>query len=195
MKQTLIVAILSFSMGLSVFAQTKKYEVELSGKKIGELTVSKAVKGTATTYKLESSSEVKVLFTTKKNYVLMNVIYKDGKLISSNCKNEINGEVDNYANITWDGSKYDVTNEKGKLTYSTPVTFSVISLYFQEPKGMTELFTERVGEKYPLKYLGDGRYEYKIPNGDKNVYVYKDGELVETERKTIVGTVYVKLVK
>ena len=60
---------------------------------------------------------------------------------------------------------------------------------------MTNLFTERIGASYPLKSLGEGRYEYKIPNGDKNVYVYKNGELVETERKTIIGTVYVKLVQ
>ena len=62
-------------------------------------------------------------------------------------------------------------------------------------KGISKLFTERIGEAYTLTDLGSGRYEYKIPNGDKNVYVYKNGELVETERKTIIGTVYVKLVK
>ena len=103
--------------------------------------------------------------------------------------------MDNYASINWDGSKYNITNEKKKFTHPTEVKYSVISLYFSEPKGMKQLFTERIGEVYPLTDLGSGRYEYKIPNGDKNVYVYKNGELVETERKTIIGTVYVKLVK
>ena len=184
---------LVFSVGV-LNAQTRKYEVVLSGDKIGDLTVTRTVKGAFTTYKLESKSEAKVLFTTKKNYVLMDVTYKDGKLLSSYCKNEVNDEVDNYASINWDGSKYTVTNEKGKTTYPTAVTYSVISLYYDEPKGITNLFTERIGAAYPLKDLGSGRYEYKIPNGDKNVYVYKNGELVETERKTIIGTVYVKLV-
>lgn len=180
---------------LQANAQTRKYEVVLSGNKIGELTATKTVKGAFTTYKLESKSEAKVLFSTKKNYVLMDVTYKDGILVSSYCKNEINDEVDNYASINWDGSKYNITNEKKKFTHPTEVKYSVISLYFSEPKGMKQLFTERIGEVYPLTDLGSGRYEYKIPNGDKNVYVYKNGELVETERKTIIGTVYVKLVK
>ncbi|MCG9910767.1 MAG: hypothetical protein MH137_05635 [Flavobacteriales bacterium] len=180
---------------LQANAQTRKYEVVLSGNKIGELTATKTVKGAFTTYKLESKSEAKVLFSTKKNYVLMDVTYKDGILVSSYCKNEINDEVDNYASINWDGSKYNITNEKKKFTHPTQVKYSVISLYFSEPKGMTQLFTERIGEVYPLTDLGSGKYEYKIPNGDKNVYVYKNGELVETERKTIIGTVYVKLVK
>jgi hypothetical protein len=176
-------------------AQTREYDVILSGNKIGELTVTRTIKGAFTTYKLESKSEAKVLFSTKKNYVLMDVTYKDGMLVSSYCKNEINDEVDNYASINWDGSKYNITNEKRKFTHPTAVNFSVISLYFSEPKGLKQLFTERIGEVYPLTDLGSGRYEYKIPNGDKNVYIYKNGELVETERKTIIGTVYVKLVK
>lgn len=195
MKKSLSILLVLFLSVLVLQAQTRKYEVILSGDKIGELTVTRTIKGNFTTYKLESKSEAKVLFTTKKNYVLMDVIYKDGKLLSANCKNEINDEVDNYANIFWDGAKYTITNEKKKFTYATPVTFSIISLYFSEPKGMTSLFTERIGESYPLTALGDGRYEFKIPDGDKNVYIYKNGELVETERKTIIGTVYVKLVK
>lgn len=195
MKKSLSFVLFSALSISMLMAQTRKYEVVLSGDKIGELTATRTVKGAFTTYKLESKSEAKVLFTTKKNYVLMDVTYKDGKLISSYCKNEVNDEVDNYASISWDGSKYNITNEKGKLTYTTPVTFSVISLYFNEPKGITNLFTERIGAAYPLKDLGSGRYEYKIPNGDKNVYVYQNGELTETERKTLIGTVYVKLVK
>lgn len=195
MKKSLSFVLFSALSISMLMAQTRKYEVVLSGDKIGELTATRTVKGAFTTYKLESKSEAKVLFTTKKNYVLMDVTYKDGKLISSYCKNEVNDEVDNYASISWDGSKYNITNEKGKLTYTTPVTFSVISLYFNEPKGITNLFTERIGAAYPLKDLGSGRYEYKIPNGDKNIYVYQNGELTETERKTLIGTVYVKLVK
>lgn len=194
MKKSLLMLVFCVLFAGLLNAQTRRYEVVLSGDKIGELTVTRTVKGAFTTYKLESRSEAKVLFTTKKNYVLMDVTYKDGKLVSSYCKNEINDEVDNYASISWDGSKYNITNEKKKLTYAAPVTFSVISLYFKEPKGINTLFTERIGEAYPLTDLGSGRYEYKIPNGDKNVYVYKNGELVETERKTIIGTVYVKLV-
>jgi len=195
MKRILSASLLFMLAAGSLMAQTRNYDIILSGDKIGNITVTRKINGALTTYKLESKSEAKVLFTTKKNFVSMDVTYKDGKLLSSYCKNEIDDEVDNYASIAWDGSKYNVTNEKQKLTYGTPVTYSVISLYFSEPKGMDNLFTERIGASYPLKSLGDGRYEYKIPNGDKNIYVYKNGELVETERKTIIGTVYVKLVK
>jgi len=197
MKKSLLMLVFAVLITGLLNAQTRRYDVVLSGDKIGDLTVTRTVKGAFTTYKLESRSEAKVpLIGTKKNYVLMDVTYKDGKLVSSYCKNEINDEVDNYASISWDAAagKYNITNEKKKLTYAAPVTFSVISLYFKEPKGLNTLFTERIGEAYALKDLGDGRYEYKIPNGDKNVYVYKNGELVETERKTIIGTVYVKFV-
>lgn len=193
MKKTALLFVSLVMGAASLMAQTRKYDIILSGDKIGTLTATKTVKGAFTTYKLESSSEAKVLFSTRKNYVLMDVTYKDGILVSSYCKNEIDGEVDNYASINWDGTKYNITNEKKKLTYPTAVKYSVISLYFGEPKGITNLFTERIGEAYPLKDLGSGKYEYKIPNGDKNVYIYRNGELVETERKTIIGTVYVKL--
>eukprot|EP01034_Spumella_vulgaris_P002539 gene2539-3302_t len=160
MKKSLSLLLLLAAFTGILNAQTRKYNVILSDDKIGELTVTRTIKGAFTTYKLESKSEAKVLFTTKKNYVLMDVTYKDGKLISSYCKNEINDEVDNYASISWDAatSKYNITNEKGKLTYASPVTFSVISLYFGEPKGISKLFTERIGEAYPLTDLGSGRY-------------------------------------
>ncbi len=194
MKKTFALITMAAVLAGSAFAQTRNYDIILSGDKIGSLTVTKTIKGAFTTYKLESRSEAKVLFSTKTNYVLMDVTYKEGKLINSYCKNEVDGKVDNYASINWDGAKYDITNEKGKLTHTTPVTYSVISLYFQEPKGMANLFTERIGAVYPLKDLGSGKYEYNIPKGDKIIYMYKNGELVETERKTIIGTVYVKYV-
>lgn len=180
--------------GSLVFAQTRNYDIIFSGDKVGNLTVTKKIAGNLTTYKLESRSELKVLFSTKKNYVSMDVTYKDGKLISSYCKNDVDDKTDNYASISWDGTKYNITNEKGKLTFNAPVTYSVISLYFAEPKGMKMLFTERIGEAYALTDLGSGRYEFKIPNGDKNIYTYENGQMTGTERKTVIGTVYVKFV-
>lgn len=112
--------LIMFSVALS--AQKRVYDIELFGKKIGATTVEKIDKGKGEIqYKLNSNSQVDILFTHKTSSMNFDIVYKDGKLLSSYCKNLKDG-VTEVVTIAWNGTKYVI--KKGEevfvnLTYSS----------------------------------------------------------------------------
>jgi hypothetical protein len=188
-----IFTILALVLAISSFAQKQNYTIHLFGKEVGKMTIERKI-GTdgLIFYKMESHSEAKVMFTTKINDVTVDCTYKNGKLFSSYAKNTVNGEVDNYASVSLSGSQYNIQNERRKYTSPEAITFSVVSLYYAEPSNMTKIFSERAGEWLDMVRTSDGGYEFKMPNGDKNIYKYKNGKVSEVELRRTFGTVYMR---
>ena len=91
-------------LSLVVVAQKKTYDVELFGKKIGSTVVERIDKGGGVVqYKLSSNSEVNILFTHKTSIMVFDITYKDGKLLSSYCKN-VKDDVTEIVTLTWEGN-------------------------------------------------------------------------------------------
>lgn len=189
----IIFSLLILALSTSAFAQKMNFNIFLFGKEVGKMTIERKIgTGGLIFYKLESHSEAKVMFTTKINDVTVDCTYKDGKLFSSYAKNTVNGEVDNYASVSMSGTQYSIQNERRKYTSSDPITYSVVSLYYAEPVNMTKIFSERAGEWLDMIRTSDGGYEFKMPNGDKNIYKYKNGKVTEVELRRTFGTVYMR---
>jgi hypothetical protein len=192
LKQFILSGIFFISLG-SIVAQNQSFDIFLFGKKIGTMTIEKtnSMNGVST-YKLRSKSEATVLFTKKKNELEFDVVYKDGFLFSSYSKNTVNDEVENYASASWDGAKYVCQNEQKKFTVGEKALYSVVMLYFKEPVGVTRIFSERIGDFADLKNVSPGVYEFKMPNGDKNIYHFENGKIKEVEMKKSIGTAYMR---
>jgi hypothetical protein len=75
--------LLSFSLGLNVFAQNFKYEVILLNKKIGDLNVSKTNSNGTERYLLNSESMAKVLFMKQSSKINFDVLFNSGSLVKS----------------------------------------------------------------------------------------------------------------
>lgn len=192
LKQFILTGIFFILLG-SIVAQNQSFDIFLFGKPIGTMTIEKsnAMNGVST-YKLRSKSEATVLFTKKKNELEFDVTYKDGFLFSSYSKNTVNDEVENYASASWDGAKYVCQNEQKKFTVGEKAPYSVVMLYFKEPVGVTKIFSERIGDFAELKNVSPGVYEFKMPNGDKNIYHFENGKIKEVEMKKSIGTAYMR---
>ena len=123
----------------------------------------------------------------------MDVIYKNGQMISSYVKN-VKDDVTEVASVLWDGAKYVIKRGEETLVMKQVVDFSNILLYYVEPKGRLSIFSERLGRSWGFTSLGNGVYECKLDNGVNNVYRYKNGLLVELEMSK-GASVFMKLVK
>lgn len=175
-------------------AQKHTYEVELFGKKIGETHIERIDKGNGEVqYKLNSSSEVNVLFTHKTSLMVFDITYKDGKLISSYCKNVKDG-VTEIVTIAWNGTKYMIKKGEEALQLAQPLDFSAIHLYWTEPKGKPRIFSERLGEFCDFIKTAEGVYQCKMANGVTNIYRYRNGVLYELEMSK-GASVFMKLVR
>jgi hypothetical protein len=184
--------LLFFSLLLS--AQKHIYDVELFGKKIGTTVVERIDKGNGEVeFKLNSSSEVNILFTRKTANMNLDVVYKNGKLFSSYVKN-VKDEVTEIVTMLWDGTKYIIKKGQEALQLNANIDFSSVHLYFTEPKGRSQIFSERLGQFCSFTNLSAGVYKCKLDNGVENIYRYRNGVLYELEM-TKGASVFLKLVQ
>ena len=190
----LIALALFITISLALSAQKHVYDVELFGKKIGTTIVERIDKGNGEVeYKLNSNSEVNILFTKKTSSVITDVTYKNGQMISSYVKN-VKDDVTEIVTIIWDGAKYIIKKGQETLQMKKTVDFSNMMLYFIEPKGRLTIFSERLARFWDFTPKGDGVYECKLDTGVDNIYRYKNGLLVEIEMSK-GASVFMRLVK
>ncbi|MCX7743309.1 MAG: hypothetical protein N2167_01965 [Flavobacteriales bacterium] len=176
-------------------AQTYTYETRALGIHAGDMQITRKVIGNLEYYSITSKNSV--------NYVLgkidvdhkTSVTYKDGVLQESFLRTDKNGEVDQFCSVSYDGNTYKIQTEKEKLSYSKPITASVVTLYFKEPLGLTEIFSEVFGKMVPLSEIKPHTYSIKLPDGKKNTYKYEKGIVVEVEVPSPVGTAHIRLKK
>jgi hypothetical protein len=179
---------------LSISAQKHFYDVELLGKKIGNTVIERIDKGKGEVqYKLNSNSEVNILFTHKTSSMVFDVTYKDGVLFSSYCKNVKDG-ITEVVTMVWEGTRYVIKKGEEVLQVNQPLDFSAIQLYFLEPTEKRRIFSERLAEFCNFTKTAAGEYECKLSTGVNNIYRYKNGALYELEMSK-GASVFMRLVK
>ena len=72
------------------------------------------------------------------------------------------------------------------------IKYSVIDLYFKEPKEITSVFSNTHAELLELTAKAEGVYELKLPDGKKNKFTYSNGKLVRVEAAISVGQIVFK---
>ena len=169
-------------------------DIYLFGGKIGQSVVQRTVKNDSVTeYKLNSSSEAHVFFTTRKITLLYEEVYKYGHLLSSYCRHTRNDELQ-ITTIARRGNGYVVNANNGISLINELVDCATVKLFFDEPCSMNKVLSERLGEYRTFKKTGEGVYEAEMKEGLTYTYRYKQGKLVELEmRKGIIGSVYLRL--
>lgn len=174
-------------------AQTYRFDIFLFGDKVGAMTVTRKDYGNGTVYyDLKSHSEAKVMFIKKVLDVEMNSTYEKGKMIRCYSRYVVNEKTESFVSASWDGSKYNVETEKGASIHPTQVVYSVLHLFYNEPRAQQSLWSERIGTQLPIKHKGEGIYEFKNPGAATNVYKYENGKVKEVEMQGTFGTSYMR---
>lgn len=193
MKATaLFVSLLFIAMGVS--AQTISFDVYMFGDKIGTMNISRAVQADGTEhYVMQTKSRAKVLWIDRSNETRYDVVYKEGKLLSSNVKEVEDGKVKRWVNVKWDGTKYNVEGYKGKRSFTQVPTMSVVTMFFKEPTAVASIYYEAEGEFDALKNPEEHTWQFKGSDGQLNIYKYKNGKISEVEFHVSIATI--KLVR
>ena len=170
--------------------ETVLFDIMLFGNKVGYLTITREPQPDGTElYVLDTKSKAKILWITRENSAHYEVVYKDGKLVSSGFKEIENGEVKRWNNITWDGKTYTSNGYKGKKTFTEVPTYSIVSVYFRDMKNINRIFYEIEGDFNDLRNPEPGTYEFKSSDGNRNVYHYVNGKIHHMEFHVSFATV------
>lgn len=162
------------------FTQNLTYTVYVSGSKRGTLH-AQLIKSTDKSFKIRLETNIHFPFTNVLSLIQVN--YSASGLESASSFKKINNHVNEQINLQKTNGGYIITNDSGqKNRILTQIPFSVGRLYHHEPRGMKELFSERLGAFVPIKNLREGEYELVQPDGKKNVFVYRFG--ICTEMRT-----------
>ncbi len=178
----LIVILLLTSIFTNAQEQTQilKYEIIMGSSPIGEITAVRTEKDGRVYCKNSSIAAMRIITMQKLTYDF-ETTYKDGIIESASTLNQLNNNTRTYSNMKWVGDKYEVDVDGKKYDITEPVDYSAVSLYWEEPIGLTQVFSERFGKYLPLKQIKPHFYELTLPDGKITHYTYEDGICTKVE--------------
>ncbi len=190
----LLIGIALFLIPYILKAQSLKYGVYRGDSRIGTTLVNLQKKDNQIEITTTSNSAFTVLFMDNELYTENLSIYSEGFLLSSIDHQELNGEVRSHTEISWKQDQYRALLEgKEKNLDFKAIQWAFNLLYHHEPKDVKEVFSERLAVMCPLEDLGNHSYLLTLPDGRENFYRYEDGICVESEIRTWLATIKIKL--
>ena len=61
------------------------------------------------------------------------------------------------------------------------ITQNLITLYFDKPNHIEEIFCDNIGEMVPVRAVGDGVFKVEFAKSKYNIFHYKNGKCTKIE--------------
>ncbi len=169
------------SFNLNSQSSTLKYNILHKGKAMGSLETTRVIINDSVTYNSYVDIEYHLLATIRIQHKNSTVYFND-VLWHAKVLSEVGKKGKNISEVkkTKDGYIYTKNSDKPK-SINQSISFSVERLFFEEPVGLSKVFSEEKGEFHKLETSGKHQYTKTAPNGHKSVYFYQNGTLVKTE--------------
>jgi len=177
MKLFLRVAIILLPLSTLLLAQNTqlKYKIIQGSDTIGWMQLDKTVLDNKLDMSLISEIKTQAIFDIKV-YSKELSMYENGKLLYSSQFRKTNGNIKVDKQTRFVTNKYIIAeNGKTKDLAIASITTNLLSLYFNEPVGITTVFCDNHECFVNLTKTADGGYKVKFPNGDNNCYYYSAG--------------------
>ncbi len=163
-----------------VFTQTFTYAISSGKNHIGTLQAIKTVTNDRTQISVNSKVKVKLFISIDFEYKL-NATYKNGQLLFGSVTTYVNGKVHSTSTTEKSNDYYTIEKDGHQSTFFDKITYSGALLYFEEPKGISTLFSEFDTINKPIRLIATGEYQLTNPkNGRLSEYLYKNGILIST---------------
>jgi hypothetical protein len=176
-------------------AQTLSYDVKALGMKVGSMKITRTLSGSNILYQIESTNHVSYLFGEIDVKHSSSASFLNGVLQKSNSKTDKNGKLESSCETVLSGSVYKIKTHQTIAVYSSPIRYSIFSMYYNEPKGLKEIFSEEYGKMVPISEVKPHRFMVSFPDGKKYHYDFENGVISDVEVPSAVGTVHMRLKK
>lgn len=185
MRHILIKVLISGGLTLPAIAasaQTVRYTIFVSDEAVGQLTATEsAYLGGGTVFNLDSRMTIRLLgsFVIESHQASF---FRRAVLQEAEAEVRRDGRLREQCLTKRTGSGYRVTlRGENPLTLAGELTWTVGQLYLHEPKGVRQVYSERLGQLCPVLALGGSLYEVELPNGSRTRYTYERGVCLRME--------------
>ncbi len=170
-----------FLLPIIPVAQNSKlnYNVIFMGNNIGWLRLEKNESGNKSDLLLISEIKAKIIFPITL-YSKETSSYDNGKLIYSSQFRKTNGKTKFNKEFRLTKNEYEIieNNNKTKIPHNN-IKANLLSLYFQEPRNIKEVFCENGRDFSTITKTNNGAYKVNLPNGNCNSFFYDEGKCVK----------------
>jgi hypothetical protein len=193
LRSLIIILTFILAISLQLSAQELSYDIIWKGDSIGFLTATKKPVKNVTRYQIDSQASIRFIAKVDLDYYFEN-IFSNGVLVKGISKHSMNNKLKSSSSIKWDGNRYFATVDDQEVNLDKKaVKTSMTSMYYQEPVGLKEIFSERYAVYCSIEPVGPNKYELTLPNGKKNYYTYEGGICTLVEVNHPMATFYFKL--
>ncbi|RLD27041.1 MAG: hypothetical protein DRI75_10450 [Bacteroidetes bacterium] len=160
---------------------------------IGFIDIEKTSIDETTTYIINSEVKAKVIF----NFNVIGIekyIYKSDTLIYSSLYRKLNNKVKlNQSLSLVDGKYFLKEKNKNEVLDFNIINSNLVTLFFFEPVGIQEIFSDKYKKMVNITPFGKGKYKVVLPNKSTSIYHYENGKCTTID---VVGSFYkVKLIQ
>ena len=153
------------------------YNVVKNDKVIGTITIVKTQYNNGVTYKLESKITAK--YVLEFNIVgKEKSIFRNGELVYSHVYRKVNKKIKTDHEIMYVNDIYKSGEEDLDIK---AIQGNLIKLYFVEPIGVQEVFSDNMKKMVDITALGGGKYKIEFSKNKFNILHYQNGRCVKIE--------------
>ena len=190
LRSLLLAVMLLFSA--KGFSQKLKYSIRLNDEVVGNMTAERTNKAKST-ITINSFIAIEKFIKIELKY-FMESVYEKGKLLTSRTIQKFNGQEQANSSTIFDKDGYKVTTRQGTSRVNLKsIQHNLCRLYFEEPTGVQEVWSDTFGKMLTIRPAGKNKYELQLPDGKSNFYSYHKGICTYVETETPVGKVTFQL--
>jgi hypothetical protein len=171
----MLILLLLISVVLSAQKQTRNYKVLRSGNEIGWLTIEKQTDSNATT--ISMATQVRFRFILAYELLAKETSqFVNGTLRHSYYYRKTNGSIKADRHTYLIGNDYEVMEIPVRRKLNIPkVTYNSLCMYFQEPVGLKQVYSDNHQKFLEIEKKPDGGYCVSQPDGTTNTFYYSGG--------------------
>lgn len=159
-----------------------------NGKNIGSLKTSVSHSGNEYFLLTESNLVIDIVISFSAKAITTNK-YTGLVLMEASLKRTVNGRKKLENHVRFENGRYHVTSTGETTPVTRAIRHTVTYLYFNEPAGIKEVFSEVYLSFLTVTKLNDSTYRTLLPDGGSMTYHYQFGKLTQVVAKTTYGTV------
>lgn len=198
MKKTLLFLLLASNV---LFVQAQKtaitFEVAFKKNKIGTVQAVREITGNKITNDLSTKTDAKVFMIPVHVESEVSLMKENGILVKGTAYRHANrGSEDVHATVKKIAENTYQAEKNGKINRleNKTIGFCVVDLFFQEPVGLKQVFSNMYADFLTITELGGGKYQVITPDKKNTYYNYRNGQLITVESDTPLGKVISKRV-
>jgi hypothetical protein len=191
MLNRIVILLLLVLSSFAVQAERIVFDMSVFGFKFGEMVLTRTiVNDSIERFTLNAKGKTDFLWMQREEESIFEVEYRNGRLFSSDYEYLNKGVVEKWSTIRYDGKEYVVESNEGDKSFSEPLDYSLIKLYFEPTVERTTVFCEEdctYAEMIPDKE--NNKLLIECQDGSRSTYHVKDGRVEAMEIHLAVATV------